>query len=120
MVAVVFGLRPVGLAEVQLLVPAHLDARHGAIAGAEFGGHSHDLRIERTDARRGANGHIELDIGDAERDAAETSGVRLMASNAIAPWAYGLDIVVVLREFERGAFELPGDRGEPRQQRLAA
>src|ERR1700754_5303864 len=93
MVAVIFGLRPVGLAKLQVLVPAYLDARHGAVAIAEFGGHAHDLRIERADARGGANGHIELDIGDAERNAAETGGVRVMAANPIAPWTNGFDII---------------------------
>ena len=58
---------------------------------------------------RGPDRHLELDIGDAERDAPEARGVRLIAAHAIAPGTGRLDIVVMLAERERGAVELLGD-----------
>ena len=70
-------------------------------------------------AFRGPNRNIELDIGNAERDAPEARGVRFVAAHAIAPGAGRLDMVVVLAEFERGAFQLLRDRRQPLKQRLA-
>ena len=75
--------------------------------------------IERADAFRGPDRYVELDIGNAERDAPEARGVRLVAAHAIAPGADGLDMVVVLAECERGAFQLLRDRRQPLKQRLA-
>src|SRR4029078_11603963 len=86
-VAVIFALRPIGLAEQQLLALSGLHARDGADAVPEFGRHSHDLRIESANPLRASDRHVELDIGNAERDASETRGVRLIAAHAIAPWA---------------------------------
>src|SRR6195256_4868303 len=120
MVAVVIRLRPIGLAKLQMLVLAHLHARHGAIAVVELGGHPHDLRIERANAFCGSDRYIELDIGNAERDAAESRGVRLVTAHAIAPWTSRLDIVVVHAERECGTVEFFGDRREPVEQRLTA
>jgi hypothetical protein len=50
----------------------------------------------RRDAFRGPDRHVELDIGNAERDAPEARGVRLVAAHAVAPRADRLDMVVVL------------------------
>ena len=69
---------------------------------------------------RGPEGDVELDIGDAERDAPEPRGVRLVAAHAIAPGTYRLDMVVVLAEGEGGAGQFGGDGGEPLEQGLAA
>ena len=77
-------------------------------------------RIERANGLGRADRHVELDIGNAERDAAEARGVRLVAAHAIAPGAGRLDMVVVLAERERRALELACATGEPREQRLAA
>src|SRR6266567_8515174 len=120
MVTVVFPLRPIALAELQILVLAHLRAHHGAVAVFEFGRHPHDLRIESADALRGPRRHLELDIGDAERDASETRGIRLIAAHPIAPGTGCLDVVVALAERKRGAVELLCDRREPIEQGVAA
>src|SRR5260370_21327437 len=120
MVAVVIRLRPIGLAELQILVLGHLHARHGAIAVRKLGGHPHDRWIERANAWRGPDRDLEFDIGDAERDAPEARGVRLIAAHAIAPWTGRLDMVVVLAKRERRTVELFVDRCEPFEQRLAA
>src|ERR1700676_5332978 len=107
MVAVEFRLRPVGLAELQILVLGHPSARHRAVAVPEFGRYPHELRIEGANALRGPDRDLELDIGNAERDAPEARGVRLIAAHPIAPGTGRLDVVVVLAERESGAFELP-------------
>lgn len=120
MVAVVIRLRSVGLAELEVLVLAHLRPRHGAVAVVELSGYSHDLGIEIGDRLRSADRDIEFDIGNAERDTAEPCGVRLMAAYAIAPRAYRLDIIVVLAEGESGAGQFWSDGGKPGQQGLAA
>src|SRR6201991_3283175 len=120
MMAIVVGLRPVGLAELEMLVAAHLDMRDGGVAVLQLGRYAHDLGIEIANALRGADRHVELDIGDAERDAPEARGVRLVATHPVAPRARRLDIVVVLAEGKRGALELVGDGCEPAQQGVAA
>src|ERR1700682_2269844 len=109
MVAVVIRLRPIGLAELQILVLGHLHARHGAIAVPKFSGHPHDLWIKGANAWCGPDRDLEFDIGDAERDAPEARGVRLITAHAIAPWTNRLDMVVVLAERERRTVELFGD-----------
>src|SRR5450432_841245 len=108
MVAVIFRLWPVGLAELHILVLAHLDAGNGAVAVPKFGGKPNHRRIKSANTLRRANRHVELDIGDAERDAPEPGGVRLIAAHAIAPGTGRLDVVVVLAEPKFGAFQLPG------------
>src|SRR6201991_2433320 len=120
MVAVVIRLRPVGFAEPEMLVLAHLHMRDGAVTVPQLSRHSHDLGIEIANALRGADRHVELDIGDAERNAPEARGVRLVATHPVAPRARRLDIVVVLAEGKRGALELVGDGCEPAQQGVAA
>src|SRR5580692_10211188 len=100
MVAVVFRLRPIGLAELQILILSDPDARHGTVVVLELGRYPHDLRIEVANALRRPGGHLELDIGDAKRDAPEAGGVRLIAAQPIAPGACRLDVVVVLTEGE--------------------
>src|ERR1019366_8621071 len=120
MVAVVIRLRPIDLAELEILVLAHLRARHGPVAVPKFGLYPHDLRIEGADACRGPGRYLELDIRDAERYASEARGIRLMAAHAIAPGTCCLDVVIVLAERERGTVQLVGDRREPIEQGLAA
>src|SRR3982074_1958137 len=120
MVAVVIRLRPVGLAELEILILRHLHARDRSVAVPEFGGYPHDLRIEGANALRRPGRYLELDIGDAERDAPEAGGIRLIAAHAIAPGTGGLDVVVVLGERERGAVQLLCDKCEPIEQGLAA
>src|SRR4051794_18916072 len=116
MMAVIVRLRPVGFAEPEMLVLAHLDMRDRAVAVLQLGRDAHDLGIERANTLCGADRHVELDIGDAERDASEPRGIRLVAAHAIAPWAYRLDMVVVLAERKRGALELFGDGCEAAEQ----
>src|SRR5450631_2209963 len=116
MVAVIIRLRPIGLAKLQILVLTHLRARDLTVAVAEFGLDSHDLGIEGADALRGPGRYLELDIGDAEHDAPEARGIRLIAAHAIAPRTCCLDVVVVLSESERGALQLPGYGREPVEQ----
>ena len=118
--AVELGLRPVGLAELQNLILADLDPRHGVITVQELCRHPHNLRIEGADRFRGACRHVELDIGNAERDAPEARRVRLIAAHAVAPGADRLDMVIMLGECERRSFQLLRNGCEPRQQRLAA
>ncbi len=120
MVTIEIALRPIGLAELQILILSHLRARDSAVAVLEFGLYPHDLRIEGANAFRSPGRYLELDIGDAERDAPEARGIRLIAAHAVAPGTGRLDIVVVFAEPERGALELPGDGREPVEQRLAA
>src|SRR5258705_6638649 len=105
---VVIRLAPVGLAELQILILSDLDARYRAVAVLEFALHPHDLGIERANAFRSPNRHVEFDIGNAERDAPEARSIRLVAAHAIAPGADGFDIIIVFAERERGAFELFG------------
>ena len=62
--------------------------------------------------------HVELDIGNAERDPSEAVGIGLIDAHAIAPGAGGLDVIIVLAEGEGGAFELLCDRGEAVEQGL--
>ena len=65
-------------------------------------------------------GTSNLDIGNAEIDAAEAGGVRLVQADGVAPRAGRLDVVVVLGEVELGVGEPRLHRGEPLEQRLAA
>src|ERR1700676_1490228 len=102
-----------------MLAVAHLHGRDGGIAVPQFGRHSHDLWIKLGNALRGACGSLELDIGDAERDASEAGGVRLIAAYAIAPGTYRLDMIVVLTKGEFRALQFLRDRGEPFEQGLA-
>src|SRR5690349_3198637 len=106
MVAVIIRLRRIGLAECQILVLADLGARHGGTVVRELGLDPHDLRIEVADALGGPARHVELDIGDAERDPPEAGAIRLVAAQAIAPGTDGLDMVIMLAERKRGALEL--------------
>src|SRR5664279_5663478 len=103
MVTVELRLWRIGLAELQILVLADLHPRHHAVAVLEFSGDSRDLGIEAANAFGGPDGYVELDIGNAEGDAAEALCVRLIAAHAIAPWTDRLDIVVVLAVGEGGA-----------------
>src|SRR5260370_30759577 len=110
MVTVVIGLRPIGLAELQILILSDFRARHSTVTVLEFGLYPNDLWIEGANAFRSPLRYLELDIGDAERDAAEACGIRLIAAHTIAPGTCCLDIVVVLAKRERGAVHLPGHR----------
>src|SRR5258706_4823238 len=101
MMAVVIRLRPIGLAELQILVLAHLHARHGTIAVRKLGGHPHDLWIEGANAWCSPDRDLEFDIGETDRDAPEARGVRLIAAHAIAPWPNRPDMAVVLAKRER-------------------
>ena len=120
MVAVVIRLWPVGLAELQILILAHFGTRHGVVTAFHLSRDSHHLGIESENGFCGPDRHVELHIGNAERDAPKTPGVRLVAAHAIAPGAGRLDIIVVLAEGEFGALELFGDRRQPGEQRPAA
>src|ERR1700736_3220450 len=110
MVTVIIGLRPIGLAELQILILSDLRARHRTAAVLEFGWYPNDLWIEGANAFRGPLRHLELDIGDAERDAPEACGIGLIAAHTIAPGTCCLDVVVVLAKRERCAVQLPGNR----------
>ena len=113
-------LRRVGLAELHVLVLAHLHARERAVAVLHLRGRAHDRRIERRDRFRAADRHVEFDVGDAERDAPEALGVRLVAAHAIAPRTGRLDIIIVLAEAEFRPLELAAYPREPVEQRVAA
>src|SRR5215510_808705 len=117
---IVFRKRPVGLAEDEILVLADLDPSGGAVGIGDGRGRTDHRRVESRDAARGADRHVELDIGHAERDASEARKVGLVAANPVAPWAGRLDVVVMLREGEPGALELLAHRGKPIEQRRAA
>src|SRR5262245_62018306 len=106
MMLVEVGQGLVGLAEQQLLVLADLDARDRAVAVRDLGWRADHLRIEAGDAFGAADRDVELDIGEAKRDAAEARGVGLVAADAIAPGAGGFDVIVVLGEGEARAVEL--------------
>src|SRR3954453_6710932 len=109
MVAVIVRLRAVGFAEPEILVLAHLHLCDRGVAVLQLGRDAHDLGIERANAWCGPERHVELDIRDAERDAPEALSIRLVAAHPIAPWAYRLDVVVMLAERKRGALELSRD-----------
>src|SRR5215213_4660089 len=96
--AVEFRLWCIGLAELQVLVLAYQGARDGAVAVRYPRRRSKDRRIEIGDALRGADRHVELDVGNAERDTAEACGVRLVDAHAVAPRTRRLDIIVVFAE----------------------
>src|SRR5690348_9556808 len=98
--AVEGGLRCVSLAELQVLVLAHQGSCHGAVAVLHLRGRAEDRRIERRDRLRGPDRHVELDIGYAERNAAEALRVRLIDANAIAPRTHRLDVIVMLGKTE--------------------
>src|ERR1700692_687554 len=116
MVTVIVRLRLIDLAEQEILLLSDFHPRHGPIAVVKFGGHCHELRIEGANAFRGPDRNLELDIGDAECDAPETRGVRLMAAHPIAPGTYRLDVVVVLAERKFSAVQLLRDGREPVEQ----
>jgi hypothetical protein len=54
----------------------------------------------RLNAAGGADRHVEFHVGDAERDASKALLVRLIAAYAVATWAGGFDIIVVLAELK--------------------
>jgi hypothetical protein len=118
--AVVLRLRRVGLAELQVLVLAHQRPRDDAVAALHARGCSEHRRIERRDLPGGTDRDVELDIGHAERDAAEAFGVRLVDAHFIAPRTDRLDVIVVLGKSELGPFELAAHFGQPVEQRCAA
>ena len=66
-----------------------------------------------------ADGHVELDIGDAKANASEAGRIGLEDAHGIAPGAGRLDIIVVLAEGEFGVAQFRRHRGEPVEQRLA-
>src|SRR3954451_3705565 len=104
-VLIVVRQRAVGLTEHEILVLADLDARGCAVTVGHGRGRANHRGIKGRNPARRADRHVELYIGHPERDAAETRAIRLVAANAIAPWASRLDVVVMLREAELGAFE---------------
>src|SRR5262245_18427282 len=105
----VIRLRAVGFAELQILILAGLDARHRAFAVKHFSPTAHDRRIECSDRIYRPDRHVDFDIGNAERDASEARGVRLVAAHAIAPWTDRLDMIVALAESKCRAFQLLRD-----------
>ena len=70
-----------------MLVLADGDLRGGAVAVHHLRRHVDHLLVEIRDALGGADRHVELDIGDAEIDAAEARGVRLVQADGVAPRA---------------------------------
>jgi hypothetical protein len=102
--------------EILLLADLHRDRR--AVAVRKLRRRTDHAAIEGADPLCRSDRHVELDIGNAEPDAAEACGIRLVHAHAIAPRAGRLDEVVVglKPEFCIGEFLL--DRREPLQQRL--
>src|SRR5438270_12366284 len=103
---VVVRLRGIGLAELQILILANFRARQSAVLGFQFGWYSHEFWIERANAFGRPARHLKLDIGDAERDATEARGIRLIAAQAIAPRTCPFDEVLVLAKCGRGGLRL--------------
>ncbi len=118
--AVELRLRRVGLAELQMLVLAHQGAGERTVAVLHLRGRSEDRGIEIRDAFRGADRHVELHVGNSERDAPEARRIRLIAAHAIAPRARRLDIIVVFGKAELRAVELRLHARQAIEQRVAA
>src|SRR5262249_730764 len=94
--------RLVGFTKQEMLVLANPDGGHGSVAVCDLRGRVDHVAIKAADAAGGADRHVELDIGHSERDPPETGSIGLMAADAIAPGADGLDVIVVLAEIEPG------------------
>ncbi len=109
----------IGLSEHQILVLADFDARGRAVAIGHSRGRADHRGIEGRNPARSADRHIELHVGHAERDAAETRDIRLVAANAVAPRAGCLDEIVMLAEAELGTLELLAHRSKSIEQRRA-
>src|SRR6202030_386870 len=83
--AVVFWLRPVGLAKHQALILSDFHGSSDVGAILDLRRNAHDLRVEFAITLGATDGSVEFDIGNAERDTPETGGVRLVATQAVAP-----------------------------------
>src|SRR6266568_2471820 len=91
----------VGLAEVPVLLLAHLHAGLANTCALDHGRErTHDVAIETRDAVCRAGTDVERDVGHPQHDAAEAGLVRRMNVDAVAPGADGLDAVVVFTEVE--------------------
>src|SRR5215475_12060834 len=113
MVAVEIRLRPIGLAELQVLLLADFDARDGAVAVLQGSRDSHDLRIESANGFRSPHRYLELDVGNAEIDRSEARRIRLVDAQPVAPGTCRLDMVVALAECEGRAFQPGTHRRQP-------
>src|SRR5438105_856538 len=98
--AVELRLRPVCFAELQVLVLAHQGACERAVAVLHLRRRCKDRRIKISDAFRGPDRHVELDVRNPEPDAPKAPGIWLVDADAIAPRANRLDMVIVLAEAE--------------------
>src|SRR6516164_1550998 len=96
----------VGLAEVPVLLLAHL---HAGLADVCALGHGHeraqDIAIETRDAVRRAGTDVEFDVGHPQHDAAEAGLVWRMNVDAVAPGADRLHAVVAFAEVEFRSFQ---------------
>src|SRR5262245_19089146 len=96
----------VGLAEVPVLLLAHLHAGLADVCALDHGRErAHDVAIETRDAVRRAGTDVELDIGHPQHDAAEAGLVRRMNVDAVAPGADRLHAVVAFAEVEFRSFQ---------------
>ena len=116
MVAIKSGLRLVGFAKDQELLPRHAHIKQ-AIAHRRAG--ADDLLIEPRNARQRAMRDIEFDIRHAERDAAKLFGIRAMAAHAIAPGAGHIHMIFRFNEGILRAFQ-PAPRAIQPMQQLRA
>ena len=89
-----------------------------AVSLARVGLGAHDLAIEPRDTVGGPHRHVEFDIRDAERDAAEPF-IRRKASDAISPRTSGLDESFLLDEIEARPLQAFAHSSQPPHQRLA-
>src|SRR6476620_2849822 len=105
-VAVIRLLRLFCLAEVPVLLLAHLYSSLAAVSVLDHRRErAHDIAIEAGDAVRGAGAHVEFDVRHPQHDTAEAVLVRRMDVDAIAPRADGLDAVVGFAEVELGPLQ---------------
>src|SRR5208282_1167493 len=117
--AVVGRQRAVGFAKQQMLPDADFDPRDSAGAILARGRLcSHNLAVEPRDTVGGAPGHVEFDVRNSERDAAEALTWR-GASDAISPRTPGLDEFLRLVEIETRPLQAFANPPQPPHQRLA-
>src|SRR5882757_6267351 len=120
MMTVVGRKLSVGLAEHQMLPDADFDSRRStsAVVAGSRGLGAHHVAIEPRNPVSGPFRHVEFDISDAERDAAETF-IRRVTADAIPPRTSGLDESLVFLEIEARSGEPFASPSEPRNERLA-
>src|SRR5262249_31932271 len=105
-VPIVRFLRRIGLAEVPVLLLAHLHAGFRRVSVLDDGRkRAHHLAIETRNAMRGAGTDVERDVRHAQHDTAKAVRVRRMHVDAVTPRADRLDTIVAFAEVELRSFQ---------------